>query len=178
MKSLTVFCGSRKGNNSIYIKEAENLGKSAAKNNIEIVYGGSSSGLMGAVADGALSQGGKVTGIIPEDLKPKEIAHQHVTNLITVNSMHERKALMYEKGEAFVAMPGGIGTLEEFMEVLTWGAIGHHQKRCALLNVRDYYAPLHHLLEHMVKEGFLSHTIQKNIVIEDNAEKLLHSLNI
>ncbi|MFB4163709.1 TIGR00730 family Rossman fold protein [Alteribacillus sp. JSM 102045] len=178
MKTLTVFCGSSKGNNSLYIKEAEKLGEAAAKNNVEIIYGGSSSGLMGAVADGAIGQGGKVTGIIPEELKPKEIAHQHVTNLITVNSMHERKALMYEKGEAFVAMPGGIGTLEEIMEVLTWGAIGHHHKRCALLNVCNYYAPLHALLEHMVTEGFLSQSIKDKIIIEDNTKKLLKRLDM
>ncbi|SDH55043.1 hypothetical protein SAMN05192534_10734 [Alteribacillus persepolensis] len=177
MNTLTVFCGAKKGNRPIYIQAAQKLGRLAAELDVEIIYGGSSSGLMGAVADSALEKNGTVTGIIPEELKPQEIAHQHVSRLITVNSMHERKALMYEKGDAFVALPGGIGTLEEFMEVITWGAIGQHEKQCALLNVGNYYTPLEELLEHMVHEGFLAKHIKEKIVIEEDVEALLHKVN-
>ncbi|WP_240376416.1 TIGR00730 family Rossman fold protein [Bacillus piscicola] len=176
MDTLTVFCGSSNGFNPMYKDAARQLGSFAAEKGIEIVYGGSSSGLMGAVADGALGAGGRVTGIIPEDLKPKEIAHQRLTHLITVSSMHERKFHMYERGNAFVALPGGIGTLEEFMEVLTWSAIGHHQKRCALFNTGGYYAPLQKLLDHMVDEGFLADTVRETVVVENDPETLLEKL--
>ncbi|SFE26126.1 LOG family protein [Alteribacillus iranensis] len=176
MKSLTVFCGSSEGNELGHVRAAKKFGQIAASYGVEIVYGGSSTGLMGAIADGALNAGGKVTGIIPEDLMPREIAHQNLTQLISVKSMHERKMCMYERGHAFVALPGGIGTLEEFMEVLTWGAVGHHHKPCALYNVDHYYDPLKDLLEHMVEQGFLARTVKENIIIEDDPDLLLSKL--
>ncbi|MFB5663160.1 TIGR00730 family Rossman fold protein [Alteribacillus sp. HJP-4] len=178
MRSLTIFCGSSKGFNEEYEKQAVLLGQLAARHDIEIIYGGSSSGLMGTLADSVLRNGGKVTGIIPESLMSKEAAHQHLNNLITVKTMHERKALMYEKGEAFVAMPGGIGTLEEFIEILTWGAIGHHKKTCGLFNVNQYYRPLSDLFEHMVNEGFLAEHIAEQIITEEEPGLLLEKLGM
>ncbi|WP_054635597.1 TIGR00730 family Rossman fold protein [Thalassobacillus sp. C254] len=176
MKHITVFCGSRNGNRSLYLQEAKKLGEELAQNKIITVYGGGSSGLMGAVADGALGRQGEVIGIVPETLKDIEIAHQHVTELITVKTMHERKAKMYEYADAFIALPGGIGTLEEFVEVLTWYAIGQHEKYCALLNTDHYYDPLLTLIKHMVKEGFLSEQVADRIIVFAEPQSLVHFL--
>lgn len=118
-----------------------------------------------------------MTGVIPEDLMPRETAHQHLTKLISVQTMHERKSYMYQLGHAFIVLPGGIGTMEEFMEILTWGAIGHHNKRCVLFNIAGYYNPLLHLLDHMVKEGFLSPSIIEKIIVQDNREKMIEEIS-
>ncbi|WP_018924240.1 TIGR00730 family Rossman fold protein [Salsuginibacillus kocurii] len=176
MKNVTVFCGSREGTNPQYMEAASQLGSNLASEGLAIVYGGGSAGLMGAVADAALEEGGEVTGIIPTSLLQREIAHKNVSHLIEVETMHERKAAMYEKGDAYLALPGGIGTLEEFMEILTWHAIGEHRKPCALLNSHGYYDPLYTLLQHMVSEGFLPAEALNRIIIKNDPEQMVKAL--
>lgn len=176
MKSIAVFCGSKPGNKAIYKNSAIEVGNELVKHNISLVYGGSSTGIMGEVANAVLNSGGKVTGVIPKILVNQERAHHNLTELKVVDSMHERKALMYELVDGFITLPGGIGTLEEFFEVFTWNAIGEHQKLCGLLNIGGYYDPLIHLIHHMVDEGFLSKEILKVVVIDDNVERLVMRL--
>lgn len=143
---------------------------------IEIVYGGGAVGLMGALADTALEASGRVTGVIPQALVHKEIGHRGLTELRVVGSMHERKMLMAELADAFVALPGGIGTLEEVIEVLTWTQLGLHRKPCALLDVAGFYAPLRAFLDHAVTEGFLSAEHRRMLLVDDDAETLLHRI--
>lgn len=176
MNSVAVFCGSREGADPLYLQAAKDLGRTLAAKNIELVYGGSSIGLMGAVADEVLKLGGKVVGIIPTILSNREIAHPKVTELKVVNSMHERKALIYDSSDAFVIMPGGIGTLDEFFEIFTWHAIGQHDKPVGILNVNKYYDPLLHLLDHMVDQKFLPIAHRNAIISENNSEKLINKM--
>ena len=142
MQSIAVFCASSEGNDKTFKTIATKLGETLALQHIAIVYGGSKAGLMGAVANGALSKGGEVIGVIPNFLKHKEIAHTEVTELIVVSSMHERKTIMHDRCEGIIALPGGFGTFEELFEVLTWAQLGHHQKPIGLLNVNGYYDDL------------------------------------
>lgn len=139
MKSITVFCGSSFGYDEIYKTQATILGQTLAKKKIRLVYGGANVGLMGAVADGALHAGGEVVGVLPKFLQEKEIAHKHLTELILVDSMHERKIKMNDLCEGVIALPGGYGTLEEFFEMLTWAQLGLHKKPLALFNINGYY---------------------------------------
>src|SRR4030095_3484794 len=139
MKRITVFCGSSLGNGTNFRTQATLLGQVLAKRNIELVYGGANVGLMGAVADGVLSEGGKVIGVLPNFLKSKEIAHEQLTELILVDSMHERKTKMNELCDGVIALPGGFGTLEEFFEMLTWAQLGLHKKPIAILNIDGFY---------------------------------------
>ena len=176
MKSIAVFCGSRNGASKAYTLGAITLGKELAKRNITLVYGGSSIGLMGTIADTVLQEGGKVIGVMPRMLADRELAHKHLTELHIVETMHERKAKMAELSEAFVAMPGGAGTLEEFFEVFTWAQIGIHQKPLGLYNVNQYYEPLRSLLYHMADEQFMSEEHKSLAVIENDASKLLDQL--
>ena len=155
MKRICVYLGSNPGNNPAYTAAAEALGIELAARKIGLVYGGSSTGLMGRLADTCLAQGGEVIGIIPKLLVDKEVAHKSLTKIHVVNSMHERKQLMADFSDAFIALPGGIGTLEEFFEVLTWNQIGYHAKPCGLLDVNGYYACLTDHMDRMVTEGFL-----------------------
>jgi uncharacterized protein (TIGR00730 family) len=150
-----VFCGSSLGARKEYREAAAELGGLLARRDIGLVFGGSRCGLMGFVADAALAAGGAVTGVIPRLLVEKEAAHRGLADLRVVGSMHERKALMAELSDGFVALPGGFGTLEEFFEVLTWSQLGVHRKPCGLLNLAGYYDPLLTLLDHAVEEGFL-----------------------
>jgi uncharacterized protein (TIGR00730 family) len=166
LKSIAVFCGSSAGSDPIYKKQAFALGELLAKHSISIVYGGANIGLMGAVADGALSEGGKVTGVIPGFLKAHEIAHQELSELIEVESMHERKLKMNELCDGVIALPGGYGTFEELFEMITWAQLGLHHKPIGLLNINGYYDPLLQMVDRMLHEGFL-----KKI----NADMLLHS---
>lgn len=177
MKKVAVFCGSRNGKTDEYTQKAYALGEALAKENIELIYGGGSVGLMGAVANGILDAGGKATGIIPKILFDLEVAHNNLTELLVVKSMHERKAKMYELSDAFIVMPGGIGTLEEFFEVFTWSAIGEHQKPCGIYNVNNYYDPMLHLLEHMVEEQFLTKEIREWVSVHHDAAKLIKELS-
>ena len=155
LHSICVFCGSQAGGRPAYAEGARQLGALLAREGIRIVYGGSSLGLMGALANAALEQGGKVTGIIPTGLVQREVANHAVSDLIVVGSMHERKTQMSELADGFIALPGGLGTLEEFFEILTWAQLGIHDKPCGLLNLDGYFTPLVDFLDAAVREGFL-----------------------
>nr|MDQ3828277.1 TIGR00730 family Rossman fold protein [Candidatus Tectomicrobia bacterium] len=155
MKRLCVYCGSNPGSQPDYTEAARNLARVLVKRNIEVVYGGASVGIMGVLADAILAEGGHVIGIIPQALVDKEVAHRGLSDLRVVKSMHERKTLMAELSDGFIALPGGLGTLEELFEVLTWALLGLHQKPCGLLNIRDYYRSLIDFLDHAVAERFI-----------------------
>ncbi len=173
MKRISVFCGSSPGKNGIYEKSARQLGEILAERKIGLVYGGTNIGLMNHVADGALRRGGEVIGVLPEFIGKKGIAHANLTQLIMVNSMHERKRKMHELSDGVIAMPGGFGTLEEFFEVLTWGQLGLHKKPVGLLNINGFYDPLRILTHKMVTEGFLKEENRKMLLISDDITELL-----
>lgn len=170
---IAVFCGSATGNNPQFLTATQALGKHFAQNGIDIVYGGGNVGLMGAVADAALAEGGRVYGVIPEHLKQKEIAHEGLTELRVVADMHERKAAMADMADAFVALPGGAGTLEEIFEAWTWAQLGHHTKPCAFYNVLDFYEPLLDMVKHMTRCGFLKPEHAGMLVKASTPESLL-----
>ena len=176
MRRVTVFCGSSFGTEDIYTIQATLLGQTLAKLNIELVYGGANVGLMGAVANGVLNGGGKVIGVLPHFLKSKEIAHQHLTELILVDSMHERKTKMNELCDGVIALPGGFGTLEEFFEMLTWAQLGLHKKPIAILNIDGFYNPLNVLIQVMVNKGFLKKVNQQMLLVSDNIDELLDKM--
>jgi uncharacterized protein (TIGR00730 family) len=155
MKRVCVFCGSSTGTNPAYLEAARRTGRTLARRGIGVVYGGGGVGLMAAVADAALEAGGEVVGVIPRALQLRELAHGGLTTLHVVGSMHERKAKMAELAEGFVALPGGMGTLEEFAEILTWAQLGLHVRPCGLLDVAGYYRPLVAFFDHAEAEGFL-----------------------
>ena len=173
MNSVTVFCGSSSGEDESYVNSARSLGITLAENDIKLIYGGASVGLMGAVADGVLEGGGIAIGVLPRFLQSKEIAHDGLSELILVNSMHERKTKMNELSEGVIALPGGFGTLEEFFEMLTWAQLGLHKKPMGILNVKQFYNPLLRLIENMVDQGFLKHENLKMILAEENTQALL-----
>ena len=164
MPALCVFCGSAAGVRPEYLDAARALGRSAAERGIGIVYGGARVGLMGAVADAALAAGGTVTGVIPRALVDREVAHDGLTHLHVVASMHERKATMAQLSDAFVALPGGVGTLEELFEVWTWAHLGVHAKPCAVLDVAGFWRPLLAALDHMAAEGFIRAEVRALLV--------------
>ena len=171
IRSVCVYCGSSPGRNEIYAKAGHLLGRSIARAGLRLVYGGGTKGIMGAVAEGALKAGGKVTGIIPRFLINKEAtetALDRLDELLITDNMHERKHKMFEKSDAFVALPGGIGTVEEIVEVMTWGQLGHHRKPIVFANVKGFWNPMLALIDHMSSEGFI-HTAQrvKPLVVED-----------
>jgi uncharacterized protein (TIGR00730 family) len=155
---------------------AEELGAEFTRRNIGLVYGGGNVGLMGAIADAVLKAGGEAVGVIPERLMAREIGHKHLTKLHIVRSMHERKALMADLSDAFIALPGGFGTFEEFFEVLTWSQLGLHKKPCGILNVRGYYTPLLAMLDHAVEEKFLKADNRELVLARDNPSALLEAL--
>jgi uncharacterized protein (TIGR00730 family) len=155
MKSVAVFCGSSIGAEASYKEGAIQLGKELAKQNLMLVYGGSSVGIMGVVADTVLAEGGKVIGVIPKMLEEREISHPNLTELIIVDSMHTRKTKMAELADGFIALPGGPGTMEEFFEIFTWAQLGLHQKPCGILNVSHYYDLLISFFKHMNEQQFL-----------------------
>jgi uncharacterized protein (TIGR00730 family) len=165
MKRICVFCGSSNGSQPVYAQSARTLGVVLASNGIGLVYGGGNVGLMGVVADAVMEGGGEVIGVIPEALVQRELAHRAVTELIVVRSMHERKAKMAELSDAFIAMPGGYGTFEEFCEIITWAQLGLHRKPCAILNVEGYYDPLLALFDRAVAEGFV-HPSNRQLVLQ------------
>ena len=176
MKRITIFCGSGSGTDEIFYREAILAGATLARQGIEIVYGGAKVGLMGAVADGALQEGGKVTGVIPYFLQSKEIAHTGLTELILVESMHERKTKMNELCDAVIALPGGYGTMEEFFEMLTWAQLGLHQKPVALLNTAGFYDPLITLIQTMTDKGFLKSIHREILLYSDRIDDLLEKM--
>ena len=173
MKRIAVYCGSSFGASEDYKAGAMELGKELAKRNMTLVYGGSSNGLMGAVADTVLHEGGQVIGVIPKVLGDREISHTGLTQLFTVSTMHERKAKMAELADGFVVLPGGTGTLEEFFEIFTWGQIGLHQKPCGLLNIQHYYDPLISLFDHMFNQKFLQEKFRSMLLIEEKPAALI-----
>lgn len=176
MKSVAVFCGSSAGSEKIYSEQAYLLGETLARRNVELIYGGAKVGLMGSVADGVLAQGGKVTGVLPHFLRRKEIAHENLTELIVVNTMHERKTKMSELCDGIIALPGGFGTLEELFEILTWAQLGLHQKPIAILNIEGFYDDLLLCVETMVKKGFLKAANQKMLLVSDSIDGVLHEM--
>jgi len=176
VRSLCVFCGSSTGHERAYVEAARTLGRMLAESGIRLVFGGGRVGLMGEVADAALAAGGEAVGVIPNSLVEREIAHTSLTDLYVVGSMHERKAMMSDLSDGFVALPGGTGTLEEFFEVLTWAQLGEHTKPCGLLNVAGYYDPLLAVFDHMVDRGFLSESNQALVLVEIDPGTLLAKL--
>ncbi|MGA0562988.1 TIGR00730 family Rossman fold protein [Ancylobacter sp. VNQ12] len=173
MRRICVFLGSNGGRRTAYMDAATALGTLLAREGIGLVYGGASVGLMGALANATLEAGGEVTGIIPQRLVEKEIAHRGLSDLRVVGSMHERKALMAELSDGFVALPGGIGTLEELFEVWTWAQLGSHGKPCALLNTDGYYDPMLSFLDHTVEEGFMRRAHRDMLLVAQYPEQLL-----
>lgn len=176
MKSITVFCGSSLGSASIYKEQAALLGETLAKQKIQLIYGGADVGLMGAVADGALNEGGKVTGVLPRFLQSKEIAHKQLTELILVETMHERKTKMNELCDGVIVLPGGYGTMEEFFEMITWAQLGLHKKPIGILNINGFYDDLIRLVETMVEKGFLKQINREMLLICENIEELLEMM--
>lgn len=176
MKRITVFCGSSFGTDEIYAAQATLLGQALAQQNIELVYGGANVGLMGAVADGILNAGGKAIGVLPIFLRSKEIAHLGLTELILVESMHERKTKMNDLCDGVIALPGGFGTLEELFEMLTWAQLGLHKKPIAILNINGFYDALIELTKVMVEKGLLKDVNQKMLLVSDNIDDLLDQM--
>lgn len=176
MKRVVVFCGSSPGTDDVYKSQATLLGRELAKRKIELVYGGAKVGLMGFIADAVLSEGGKVIGVLPGFLGSKEIAHEKLTELILVETMHERKTKMNELCDGVIALPGGFGTLEELFEMLTWAQLGLHKKPIALLNVNGFYDSLINLVNVMVEKGFLKEVNQQMLLVSDNIGGLLEKM--
>jgi uncharacterized protein (TIGR00730 family) len=177
MQRLCVFCGSRPGIRPTYVRAAERVGRELAERGIGLVYGGGRVGLMGTVADAALAAKGYVIGVIPQSLVEKEVAHRHLSDLRVVRSMHERKAMMAELSDGFLALPGGFGTFEEWFEVVTWSQLGLHTKPSALLNIDGYYDPLLRLIDHGVKEGFIGEAHRDMIVSDKSVSRVLDKLD-
>lgn len=173
---ICVFCGSLYGNSTAFRDHAQRVGEELARRRVGLVYGGGRVGLMGVVADAALALGGEVVGVIPEALMTLEVAHHGLTELHVVPGMHERKALMARRSQAFLTMPGGVGTFEEFFEILSWAALGIHQKPIGLLNVEGYFDPLIALLEYGVNEGFVRPHFLDTMIVSDNPEELIGAL--
>ncbi|HWB26876.1 MAG TPA: TIGR00730 family Rossman fold protein [Chitinophagaceae bacterium] len=178
MKSVAVFCGSSFGNNDVFAQHAALLGKTLAKQGRTLVYGGAKVGLMGVLANAALDAGGTVIGVLPRFLSTKEIAHTGLTELILVNSMHERKAKMNELCDGVIAIPGGYGTMEEFFELLTWAQLGLHKKPVAILNIGGFYNGLLALADNMVGQGFLKQQDRNMLLADDNIEMLLQKMKL
>ena len=173
MKRICVFCGSSLGTRPAFADAAQALGRELASRGLELVYGGASVGLMGLVADAVLRAGGRAIGVIPQPLASKEIAHEGLSELHVVGSMHERKAKMSELADGFVTLPGGIGTFEETFEILTWAQLGLHRKPCGLLDVAGYYTPVVQLLDHACAEGFVRRDHLSMLLVEETAAALL-----
>lgn len=176
MKRVCVFCGSRMGNRPEYRQLAESLGTEIAARGLELVYGGASVGTMGALADAALAAGGAVIGVIPRWMRDREIAHESLTELRCVDSMHERKMVMAMLSDAFVALPGGLGTYDELFEMLTWTALDLHAKPCALLDIHDFFGPLRQAIDRMVDEGFLDAAQRDALILSESADAILTRL--
>ena len=173
MKCICVFCGSGAGNRPEYVASARGLAALLQSRGWGLVYGGGRVGMMGALADAALAAGVQTVGVIPQALVEREVAHTGLTELRVVSSMHDRKALMADLADGFVALPGGLGTLDEFFEICTWAQLGIHAKPCGLVNVAGYFDPLLAVLDRAVEEGFLNETHRSIVMVESSAEALL-----
>ncbi len=173
MKKIAIYCGSSAGPNEIYRSQAAQLGRYLAQNNIHVIFGGGKVGMMGILADAALEAGGEVTGVIPGFLHVKEVAHSGLTELITVGSMHERKALIEQMCDGAIALPGGFGTMDELFEMLTWGQLGLHDKPVGILNTNGFYREILSAVDRMVDEGFLKDLNRDMILVSESIEKLV-----
>lgn len=173
MKAVCVFCGSSAGRDPAFRLSATAAGTAIARAGLAVVYGGGKVGLMGALADGAIAAGGRVIGVMPRSLVAREIAHAGLSELHVVDTMHERKTKMADLAEAFIALPGGAGTLDEFFEQWTWAQLGIHSKPCGLLNVKNYFGPLISTIERIVQEGFMAESYSRMLVIEASIEPML-----
>jgi uncharacterized protein (TIGR00730 family) len=173
MKRICVYCGSNTGKRPIYAAAARELADTLVRHDLELVYGGADKGIMGVIADAVLEQGGKVHGVIPRFLCDKELAHQGLTELHVVSSMHERKTMMASLSDGFIAMPGGYGTLEEIIEIITWGQLRFHDKPCGLLNVDGYFDHLLNYLDHATTEGFLRDENRRMLLCSETAVGLV-----
>lgn len=176
MRAVCVFCGSSPGFRPVYAEAAARTGRTLAEAGLAMVYGGSKVGLMGAAADAALAAGGEVFGVLPRALARKELEHEGLTRLDIVETMHQRKARMAELSDAFIALPGGAGTLEEVFEIWTWGQLAIHAKPAAFLNVEGYYDPLRRFLDHAVEEGFVREAHRDMLVFGEDPARLLEHL--
>ncbi len=176
MKQVCIFCGSYAGAQPMYMEAAHAIGLGLAKRKIGLVYGGGRVGLMGAIADGTIEGGGHVTGVIPQSLVDRELAHKGLNELHVVASMHERKAMMAQISEGFIALPGGYGTLDELFEIITWGQLGFHRKPIALLSVGGYFNPLLAFIEHMATEGFIKPEHRAAVLVKTEVDDLLDTL--
>lgn len=176
-KSIAVFCASSPGFDALWTQRAYGVGEYLAAQNVTLVYGGGRVGLMGAVADGALANQGKVIGVIPHFLNSKEIGHSGVTELIAVENMHQRKTVMNDLSEAIIALPGGYGTMEELFEVITWAQLGLHQKPVGLLNINGFYDHLIAFTQNMLDVGLLNKQNQEMLLVADTIEELLEKMN-
>ncbi|MER2533559.1 MAG: TIGR00730 family Rossman fold protein [Rhizobiaceae bacterium] len=179
IRSVCVYCGSSPGKGELYLKAGHTLGRSLAQAGLRLVYGGGTRGIMGAVSEATMRAGGKVTGIIPRFLTNKEATEQalaRLDELLVTEGMHQRKHLMFEKSDAFVALPGGIGTLEEIVEIMTWGQLGHHRKPMVFVNIAGFWEPMLALLDHMRGEGFIhtGHLVPPTVV--DSAEAVVPAI--
>ncbi|HMV15509.1 MAG TPA: TIGR00730 family Rossman fold protein [Chitinophagales bacterium] len=176
MKKITVYCGANAGNEIVFEEQAFLLGKTLAQQQIGLVFGGGKVGLMGIVANGAIQHGGEVIGVIPHFLCTKEIAHDGVTEMISVDTMHQRKTILYELSDAMIALPGGFGTMEELFEMLTWAQLGLHHKPIALLNTNGFYDALLAFIQTMVDTQFLKKEYQQMLLHSDNIDDLLEKI--
>ncbi len=173
MKSVSVFCGSSEGYNEVYREAAYKLGAALAEQGITVVYGGAKVGLMGALAEGVLQHKGKIIGVVPTFLKTKEVVHESLTQLITVETMHERKVRMHELSQGVIAMPGAWGTMDELFEMLTWSQLGLHNKPIGLLSINGYYEALKAFFDNMVAEGFLNECVNATVLYSGSIEDIL-----
>lgn len=176
MKRLCVFCGANSGHDPRYGEAAAALGRGIAQAGLGLVYGGASIGLMGAVADAALAEGGEVIGVIPQTLMAREVAHHGLSDLRVVTSMHERKALMADLSDGFIALPGGVGTLEELFEVWTWSHLGLHRKPCGLLDVAGFYSGLGRFIDHVQQEGFLRDGVRNMLLMAEDPTQMIAAM--
>ncbi len=176
LKNIVVFCASSSGNDPAFVEAARDLGSTLAARGCTLIYGGGNVGLMGTVADAVMTGGGRVVGIIPHGLEQREVAHRGVSELVVVNSMHERKKQMAERADAFVALPGGYGTMEEIMEVITWAQLGIHRCPCAFLNVAGYYDAFFTFLDHACESGLLKKQYREMILVENEIDRLFDSI--
>ncbi|MBV1922610.1 MAG: TIGR00730 family Rossman fold protein [Flavobacteriaceae bacterium] len=177
LNKICVFCGSSEGNDTTILDVSKQLGETLAKNEITLVYGAAKIGVMGIIAQSTLDNHGKVIGIIPEFLKLKEVVHLGLTELITTQNMHDRKMQMQEISDGFIALPGGLGTLEELFEILTWLQLGLHKKPIGLLNINHFYDDLLNLLENMVRKGFLSMENYNLLIVDSSIDSLLKKMS-
>ncbi len=177
IRRICVFCGSNSGSDSVYVDAARQLGRLFARDGIGLVYGGGSVGLMGEVADAVLHSGGEVTGVIPHALWAREVGHRGLTDLRIVETMHERKAMMADLADAFIALPGGLGTLEEIFEIWTWAQLGLHAKPMGFLDVNGFYAPLIQFLDRAVRERFLKEPHRAIAMVDADPERLLQKFD-